>query len=79
MEKFSQKNFKKAIDRMLNCDILKVQKENNLQKVLASNTNTGVSYYEREVAPKGGQGLFKNLSNNLTYYERAAYGDRPKP
>ena len=59
MEKFSQKNFKKPIDRMWICDILKVQKENNLQKVLASNTTPGVSYYEREVAPKGGQGLFK--------------------
>lgn len=43
---------------MLKCDILKVQKENNLQKVLASNTNKGVSYYDLQVAPKGGQGKF---------------------
>lgn len=44
---------------MLICDILKIQKENNLQKVLASNTNTGVSYYDLQVAPKGGQGILK--------------------
>lgn len=63
MEKISQKNFKKPIDIMLNCVILKVQKENNLQKVLASNTNTGVSYYDLQVAPKGGQGQsIKNVT-----------------
>ena len=39
MENLAQKNFKKGIDRMLKYDILEVQKENNLQKMLASNIN----------------------------------------
>ena len=39
MENFLRENFKKGIDRLLKCDILKVQKENNLQKMLASNIN----------------------------------------
>lgn len=62
MEKFSQKKFKKPIDNLLICDILKVQKENNLQKMLSANINPGVSYYEREVAPKGGQGFSEKLN-----------------
>ena len=44
---------------MLICDILKIQKENNLQKMLSANINTGVSYYDLQVAPKGGQGILK--------------------
>lgn len=46
VKKFSQKIFKKGIDNTRKRAILKVQKENNLQKMLASNINKGVSYYE---------------------------------
>lgn len=35
----SKKNFKKGIDKFFYCAILKSEKENNLQKVSARNTN----------------------------------------
>lgn len=57
MKIISQKIFKKGIDIKKLCAILKVQKENNLQKMLASNINKGVSYYEIQVAAKAGQGF----------------------
>ena len=50
------RNLKKGIDKWFLYAILKVQKENNLQKMLARDINTGVSYYEIQVAARAGQG-----------------------
>jgi len=56
LKKFSQKIFKKGIDKRVKNVILKVQKENNLQKMLGTNINTRSKLYEIQVAPKGGHG-----------------------
>lgn len=50
------RKFEKGIDFKEFYAILKVQKENNLQKMLARDINTGVSYYEGQVAARAGQG-----------------------
>ncbi len=47
--------FKSGVDKTESYAIIEVQKENNLQIVLGTNTNKEVSY-ERYVAAKAGQG-----------------------
>ena len=48
--------------------IIKVEKENNLQKMLGTNINKEVSYYEIQVAAKAGQGFqavtFSEIKNS---------------
>ena len=61
MNKITVIFFVKGIDKRDFYAILKVQKENNLQEMLARNINTGVSYYEVQVAARAGQGSFINF------------------
>ncbi len=60
-KKFFYENFEKGIDNTAYYAILKVQKENNLQKMLTGNINLRGKLYEIQVAAKAGHGIIKNL------------------
>ena len=44
---------------------MKSEKENNLQKMLGTNINKGVSYYDLYIAAKAGQGLISTEKKTL--------------